>query len=160
MPYSEIPGSKLARSSPRLIAASHVLHRRFPPRHPPYALHNFKSKLSHFGLVTVKKLFPLSRLPLARSSLLGSLPHSVKTFSKSRLRILVSQLKNEIAFVFNNFYCFQNIAFVFNNFYCFQNFVLPVFLTPAQQLLSQPPRYLSTQAKGCQEGERKLTIRN
>ena len=38
-PHSEIPGSTLACSSPRLIAACHVLHRRLVPRHPPCALY-------------------------------------------------------------------------------------------------------------------------
>ena len=37
-PHSEIRGSKLVRSSPRLIAAYHVLHRLSAPRHPPNAL--------------------------------------------------------------------------------------------------------------------------
>ena len=37
-PHSEIHGSKLTRSSPRLIAACHVLHRLLTPRHPPNAL--------------------------------------------------------------------------------------------------------------------------
>lgn len=38
LPHSEIRGSKDACSSPRLIAASHVLHRLPAPRHPPCAL--------------------------------------------------------------------------------------------------------------------------
>jgi hypothetical protein len=37
-PHSDIPGSKLIRSSPRLFAAYHVLHRLCMPRHPPNAL--------------------------------------------------------------------------------------------------------------------------
>ena len=37
-PHSEIPGSKLVSSSPRLIAADHVLHRLLAPRHLPFAL--------------------------------------------------------------------------------------------------------------------------
>ncbi len=37
-PHSDIPGSKLVCSSPRLIAAYHVLHRLLTPRHPPCAL--------------------------------------------------------------------------------------------------------------------------
>ena len=37
-PHSEIPGSKLVCSSPRLIAAYRVLHRLLVPRHPPCAL--------------------------------------------------------------------------------------------------------------------------
>ena len=38
LPHSEIHGSMLACSSPRLIAAYHVLHRLLMPRHPPCAL--------------------------------------------------------------------------------------------------------------------------
>jgi hypothetical protein len=41
-PHSEIFGSKLVRSSPKLIAAYHVLHRLSEPRHPPCALSCFK----------------------------------------------------------------------------------------------------------------------
>ena len=37
-PHSEIFGSKLVRSSPKLNAAYHVLHRLLAPRHPPNAL--------------------------------------------------------------------------------------------------------------------------
>ena len=39
-PHSEIHGSKLIRSSPRLIAAYHVLLRLCMPRHPPNALNS------------------------------------------------------------------------------------------------------------------------
>ena len=38
LPHSEIPGSKVVCTSPRLFAAYHVLHRLLVPRHPPYAL--------------------------------------------------------------------------------------------------------------------------
>ena len=38
MPHSEIVGSKVAHTSPTLIAACHVLHRLCMPRHPPNAL--------------------------------------------------------------------------------------------------------------------------
>ena len=38
LPHSEIPGSKLVCSSPRLIAAYHVLHRLLAPRHSLCAL--------------------------------------------------------------------------------------------------------------------------
>ncbi len=37
-PHSEISGSKPVCGSPKLFAASHVLHRLLAPRHPPYAL--------------------------------------------------------------------------------------------------------------------------
>jgi hypothetical protein len=38
LPHSEIPGSKPVHSSPGLIAAYHVLHRLYAPRHPSNAL--------------------------------------------------------------------------------------------------------------------------
>jgi hypothetical protein len=38
LPHSDIPGSKLVCSSPRLFAANRVLHRLLAPRHSPYAL--------------------------------------------------------------------------------------------------------------------------
>ena len=38
MPHSDIRGSTIARISPRLFAACHVLHRLLVPRHPPNAL--------------------------------------------------------------------------------------------------------------------------
>ena len=39
-PHSEISGSTVVCTSPRLIAACHALHRLLMPRHPPYALSN------------------------------------------------------------------------------------------------------------------------
>ena len=39
-PHSEISGSKLICSSPKLIAACHVLHRLLMPRHSPCALYS------------------------------------------------------------------------------------------------------------------------
>ena len=42
-PHSEISGSKLICSSPKLIAAYHVLHRLLMPRHSPCALFSLTS---------------------------------------------------------------------------------------------------------------------
>ena len=42
-PHSEICGSTIARISPQLIAACHVLHRLLAPRHPPNALNSLRS---------------------------------------------------------------------------------------------------------------------
>ena len=39
--HSEIFGSKVICTYPKLIAAYHVLHRLREPRHPPYALSYF-----------------------------------------------------------------------------------------------------------------------
>ena len=41
LPHSEISGSKLVYSSPKLIAVSHVLLRLLTPRHSPFALSSF-----------------------------------------------------------------------------------------------------------------------
>ena len=42
-PHSDIRGSTIARISPRLFAACHVLHRLLAPRHPPNALQSLNS---------------------------------------------------------------------------------------------------------------------
>ena len=52
-PHSEILGSKGASPSPRLIAGSHVLHRRLAPRHPPYALSSLTIKSAQHTSRTV-----------------------------------------------------------------------------------------------------------
>ncbi len=43
LPHSDIRGSTIARISPRLFAACHVLHRLLVPRHPPNALFTLHS---------------------------------------------------------------------------------------------------------------------
>ena len=45
LPHSDIPGSKVICTYPRLIAAYHVLHRLHVPRHPPYTLSSFTKVL-------------------------------------------------------------------------------------------------------------------
>jgi hypothetical protein len=45
LPHSEISGSKPVSSSPKLIAAFHVLHRLLSPRHPPSALGSLTTSL-------------------------------------------------------------------------------------------------------------------
>ena len=96
-PHSEIPGSRLIYSSPRLIAVSHVLHRLLMPRHSPYALLrlNFSKRISRFSLLGSRSilnclsfvnkyllgfLFALKKLPF---SLLLNLHLSVKLFYPS-----------------------------------------------------------------------------
>ena len=61
LPHSEIPGSELVCSSPRLIAAYHVLHRLLTPRHPPCALNS----------LTCLKLSRILRLPPPAFALSG-----------------------------------------------------------------------------------------
>ena len=45
-PHSEISGSKPVCSSPKLIAACHVLHRLLVPSHPPLALCYLTTEIS------------------------------------------------------------------------------------------------------------------
>src|SRR5699024_8909234 len=52
-PHSEISGSMLICSSPKLIAACHVLHRLLMPRHSPCAL----SSLTFVGAKSAKLRF-------------------------------------------------------------------------------------------------------
>ena len=62
-PHSEILGSKLVYSSPRLIAAGHVLRRLPAPRHPPYALSSLTTvplRLEHLS-VTCYPIFSCQR---------------------------------------------------------------------------------------------------
>ena len=69
-PHSEIPGSKPACGSPRLIAACHVLHRLLAPRHSPYALSSLTKCSLHltFHEYVVKKL-PIAEYSVVKKSL-------------------------------------------------------------------------------------------
>ena len=61
-PHSEIRGSKVVRTSPRHIAAYHVLHRLSAPRHPPDTL--IALDRSHYRCPSL--LLPLGRGRSAR----------------------------------------------------------------------------------------------
>ena len=53
LPHSEISGSKLVYSSPKLIAVSHVLHRLLMPRHSPFALSSLALFYKYYQLKTL-----------------------------------------------------------------------------------------------------------
>ena len=50
-PHSDISGSSLADSSPKLFAVNHVLHRLLAPRHPPCALSSLTTTCDHTKLI-------------------------------------------------------------------------------------------------------------
>ncbi len=50
LPHSDIFGSKLVCSSPKLFAACHVLHRLLAPRHSPYTLSSLTIRNSKLTL--------------------------------------------------------------------------------------------------------------
>ena len=55
-PHSEISGSQLICSSPKLIAAYHVLHRLLMPRHSPCALISLTNKAFSLYKLTSRKV--------------------------------------------------------------------------------------------------------
>jgi hypothetical protein len=65
-PHSEIPGSKPACGSPRLIAACHVLHRLLAPRHSPYALSSLTKCSLHLTACDVVKKLPIAEYSVVK----------------------------------------------------------------------------------------------
>ena len=59
LPHSDIRGSKVICTSPRLFAAYHVLHRLREPRHPPSALAYFLLPSRPCGTCRVRYFFSL-----------------------------------------------------------------------------------------------------
>ena len=77
-PHSEIRGSKVVRSSPRLIAAYHVLHRLSAPRHPPdtlKALDRSHYRCPPLGRVSTRRSIGLDR----KTSLLRTHPGALRS---------------------------------------------------------------------------------
>src|SRR5579862_3020619 len=66
-PHSEIPGSKPACGSPRLIAACHVLHRLLLPRHPPCALSSLTIKFTRHTAASLRSILTHAVIPSAAS---------------------------------------------------------------------------------------------
>ena len=66
-PHSEIPGSKPACGSPRLIAACHVLHRLLAPRHSPYALSSLTKCSLHLTANMWSKNYRLQIIQLSKN---------------------------------------------------------------------------------------------
>jgi hypothetical protein len=66
-PHSEIPGSKPACGSPRLIAACHVLRRLLAPRHSPYALSSLTKCSLHLTANMWSKNYRLQIIQLSKN---------------------------------------------------------------------------------------------
>ena len=58
LPHSEIPGSKVVCTSPRLIAAYHVFRRLPEPRHPPCALSYFRQAGTYQCRISTRPYVP------------------------------------------------------------------------------------------------------
>ena len=82
-PHSEISGSMLICSSPKLIAAYHVLHRLLMPRHSPCALisltfveiNSAKPALIQESMLTRVIVSPLKSKPACAGLLICNLKH-------------------------------------------------------------------------------------
>ena len=86
-PHSEISGSMLICSSPKLIAAYHVFHRLPVPRHSPCALVRLT-----FQTFFQNIWYPLDSL-LLPTKIIVTLPFEIAIFLKKELTIIfVSQL--------------------------------------------------------------------
>ncbi len=72
-PHSEIPGSKPACGSPRLIAACHVLHRLLAPRHSPYALSSLTKCSLHLTANMWSKKLPIAEYSVVKKPNLAQL---------------------------------------------------------------------------------------
>ena len=85
--HSEIPGSMVICTYPRLIAAYHVLHRLHEPRHPPCALSYFLYDISFSSALLPRSAEPLilSAVLIVKYSLLG-LPTLRSTSLKLKLK--------------------------------------------------------------------------
>jgi len=79
-PHSDIRGSTIARISPRLFAACHVLHRLLAPRHPPNAL----VSLAIPTQPPARSTKPRTNQPSQAASLTLSYSHSIPRFTCQR----------------------------------------------------------------------------
>ena len=110
-PHSEISGSMLICSSPKLIAACHVLHRLLMPRHSPCALHSLTSfvqalvwfselcKLHKKVLLAKLYHYPIFCSLLLLLYLLIIFPCSVFKVQSSVLNPLISAITFVIAYI-------------------------------------------------------------
>ena len=73
-PHSEIPGSKPACGSPRLIAACHVLHRLLAPRHSPYALSSLTKCSLHLTANMWSKKLPIAEYSVVKKPTFAASP--------------------------------------------------------------------------------------
>ncbi len=64
-PIRTSPDQRLLSGSPRLFAASHVLHRLLAPRHPPCALSSLTNKSRRRYLARLHK--PVTRMQLSKT---------------------------------------------------------------------------------------------
>ena len=112
-PHSEISGSKLICSSPKLIAAYHVLHRLLMPRHSPCALYSltFRSLSTPQSTILEKSLSVLYYSWIMQA-------HMFEVYFRQNC-ILPNFLKNKFPFMLPSHNCIIIIDIQFSR--CIQN---------------------------------------
>ena len=106
-PHSEISGSKLICSSPKLIAAYHVLHRLLMPRHSPCALFSLTNKAFALQVHTIKKS---PKLVLYNSRIMQA--HIVEVYF-AKIVFLPNFLNNKFPFMLPSHNCIIITMFSF-----------------------------------------------
>src|SRR5262249_6721877 len=88
-PIRKSPDQSLLSGSPKLFAASHVLHRRLAPRHPPYALSSLTTDVVATTALSRKKPVLITRMRLSKNSAKQDPPRRAgSTMRNRRLRIV------------------------------------------------------------------------
>ena len=114
LPHSEISGSTLICSSPKLFAACHVLHRLLMPRHSPCAL---------FSLTYLRLFLLTSSLELCRLN---------RSFTQNCIYPIFEKLKFHICFLDATFFKIApSVALLFFIFILCSVFKVQTRLAPA-----------------------------
>ncbi len=103
-PHSGILGSKPACGSPRLIAASHALHRFLAPRHPPFALSSLTTNIRRTSLgYTRESTYSIVKEPRGQSR--GTLSSLLASGGDDRSRtgdpLLAKQVLSQLSYIPN-----------------------------------------------------------
>ncbi len=128
--HSETPGSKLASSSPGLIAGNHVLHRLIVPRHPSYALKYLTI------LCSLRTTLRPSKFCYTIVSTLNSIPHK-DTMALSLSLWLNFILSYRCALFFLNL--LQNCVGLSRMFFNTPYNPLPIFVVKLKDAVSTTP---------------------
>ena len=100
LPHSDISGSKVVCTSPKLFAAYHVLHSLLEPRHPPFAL------LFLFLILFLQQLAPLQRN--CRLELLLRVALLTYNVSRQPWFLLVTLLSRQLLILMRQFCLFAS----------------------------------------------------
>jgi hypothetical protein len=87
LPHSDIFGSKLVCSSPKLFAACHVLHRLLAPRHSPYTLSSLTIRNSKLTLTNCLHISWSATVPCNTACVVVGKNYRVQNIQLSKIRL-------------------------------------------------------------------------